>query len=199
MARIRSVHPSLWTDEAFVQMATHTRLFLIGLWGESDDYGVFEWKPVTLKMRLAPADNVDATEMLAEAEAAGFIKRFDPSGAFGAVRDFCVYQAPQRPKQVHPLPDDMKPWVAFQDHLARARRRAAGRPSTSATMRRRVFARDGQICRYCGATTGPFEIDHVVPWSRGGAHEFGNLAAACRSCNQAKGDRTPEEMGWPHG
>lgn len=53
--------------------------------------------------------------------------------------------------------------------------------------RRAVFARDGGRCQYC---FGPAEsIDHVVPRSRGGAHVWENVVAACRACNTRKRDR----------
>ena len=53
--------------------------------------------------------------------------------------------------------------------------------------RRALFARDHGRCQYCGS---PAEsIDHVVPRSRGGRHEWDNVVAACRRCNTAKGDR----------
>ena len=54
-----------------------------------------------------------------------------------------------------------------------------------------VLNRDDFLCRYCG---GPAtEVDHTTPWSRGGETLPFNLAAACRACNRAKGERTPEE------
>lgn len=57
----------------------------------------------------------------------------------------------------------------------------------SSLNRRAVFARDGGRCQYCAA---PAEsIDHVVPRSKGGRHEWENVVAACRSCNAAKRDR----------
>lgn len=56
--------------------------------------------------------------------------------------------------------------------------------------------RDGETCRYCGSKDGPFHIDHVMPWSRGGSNDAGNLVVACSTCNIEKSDRTPEEMGW---
>ncbi len=59
--------------------------------------------------------------------------------------------------------------------------------------RRGVFARDDFRCQYCGAPAD--SIDHVVPRSRGGAHEWENVAAACRPCNLHKRDRTPAEAG----
>ena len=75
--------------------------------------------------------------------------------------------------------------------------------------RRNVFKRDGFMCQYCGCKPGSEEltIDHVVPRSRGGADTWENLVACCLRCNNLKGDRTPQEMGWslrslpraPHG
>ena len=60
--------------------------------------------------------------------------------------------------------------------------------------RRAVFARDGGRCAYC---SGPAEtIDHVVPRSRGGRHDWDNVVAACARCNHSKGDKTPAELGW---
>ena len=53
--------------------------------------------------------------------------------------------------------------------------------------RRAVFVRDQHECQYC---SGPAEtLDHVVPRSRGGAHSWDNVVAACRRCNLRKGDR----------
>jgi 5-methylcytosine-specific restriction endonuclease McrA len=59
--------------------------------------------------------------------------------------------------------------------------------------RRGVFARDDYRCQYCGAHAD--SIDHVVPRSRGGLNVWENVAAACRPCNLAKRDRTPDEAG----
>jgi 5-methylcytosine-specific restriction endonuclease McrA len=59
--------------------------------------------------------------------------------------------------------------------------------------RRAVFARDGHRCQYCNRAAE--NIDHVVPRSRGGPHEWDNVVASCRSCNARKGDRLPSECG----
>ena len=53
--------------------------------------------------------------------------------------------------------------------------------------RRGVFARDGHRCQYCGAAAE--SIDHVIPRSKGGAHAWDNVVAACRPCNVRKRDR----------
>lgn len=65
----------------------------------------------------------------------------------------------------------------------------------SALPRRKVFERDGWKCTYCGdpISMESGEVDHVVPFSRGGSDEMHNLAAACRPCNRDKGAKTPAE------
>lgn len=60
--------------------------------------------------------------------------------------------------------------------------------------RRGVFLRDGDQCAYCDARAET--LDHVVPRSRGGRHEWDNVVAACRSCNHRKADRLLRELGW---
>jgi 5-methylcytosine-specific restriction endonuclease McrA len=61
----------------------------------------------------------------------------------------------------------------------------------AALSRRGVFIRDGHLCQYCDRTAE--NVDHVIPRSRGGAHEWENVVAACRRCNSRKKDRTPAE------
>jgi 5-methylcytosine-specific restriction endonuclease McrA len=63
----------------------------------------------------------------------------------------------------------------------------------AALSRRGVFVRDGHRCQYCGAAAE--NIDHVVPRSRGGPHEWENVVAACRPCNSRKEDRLLHEVG----
>ncbi|MDD9727190.1 HNH endonuclease [Roseovarius sp. SK2] len=60
-------------------------------------------------------------------------------------------------------------------------------------VRAEVFARDGEMCVYCGCEEGPFHLDHVMPLSRGGASDADNLVVACKPCNYDKRARTPEE------
>lgn len=69
------------------------------------------------------------------------------------------------------------------------------RAAIPSEIREAVLTRDGATCRYCGTTTGPFEMDHVVPVIAGGCSDGGNLVTACRPCNGKKGPRTPAEAG----
>mgnify|MGYP000029312760 FL=1 len=62
---------------------------------------------------------------------------------------------------------------------------------------RTLFARDGYLCIYCGKQHGQSELtrDHIVPKSYGGLDVWENVVAACRRCNQFKGDRSIESLG----
>ena len=66
-----------------------------------------------------------------------------------------------------------------------------------ARSRTKILARDNHQCQFCGAhgTDFTLTLDHVIPRSRGGASVPENLVAACKPCNQRKGNRTPEEAG----
>lgn len=116
MARIRSIHPGLTTDEAYMQMTAYAKAAWPNLWTECDDQGVFEWKPVVLKARLLPADNVDFAELLAELERLGCVLRFESGGkSYGAVRNFRRYQRPKKPNKVHPLTPEARTFVALSE------------------------------------------------------------------------------------
>ena len=52
-------------------------------------------------------------------------------------------------------------------------------------------------CAYCGVTDVPFEVEHIVPRSRGGSDRVSNLTLACHACNQRKGNQTAAEFGYP--
>ena len=60
-----------------------------------------------------------------------------------------------------------------------------------------LFARDRNICAYCGGRyeLGELTMEHIVPLSKGGRHFWMNLVTACRGCNHRKGNRTPEQSG----
>ncbi|MEZ5553869.1 HNH endonuclease [Haliea sp.] len=64
---------------------------------------------------------------------------------------------------------------------------------------RTLFRRDEHRCLYCGQQfpRGELTRDHVLPTSRGGDDRWENVVAACRRCNWAKDNRTPEEAGMP--
>ena len=57
-------------------------------------------------------------------------------------------------------------------------------------LRDAVVRRAGQRCEYCQLSAqlqvGGFELDHIVPRSRGGQTDMANMALACPHCNARK-------------
>ncbi len=76
MARIRSIKPDFWTDGNMTGLSFAARLFYIGTWNFSlCDRGHLSDDPVGLKLKILPADDVDAHLLLAELLAAGRLVR----------------------------------------------------------------------------------------------------------------------------
>lgn len=63
--------------------------------------------------------------------------------------------------------------------------------------RKSIYERDKGRCIYTGkqVSYGAFDLEHIMPRSRGGKDTFENLAVSCKDVNNFKGDRTPEEAG----
>lgn len=119
MARIRSLHPGQTTDEDYVELSVFARVCTHHLWCETDDHGVFAWKPRTLKMRIFPADNVQMEEILAELETHRQIKAYDVDGKkYGVVRNFAKWQKPKKPTYSHKVTNEMLVYAGFKHPVA---------------------------------------------------------------------------------
>ena len=61
--------------------------------------------------------------------------------------------------------------------------------------RQNIFLRDSHTCQYCHHkfSEKKLTIDHVIPLSKSGRHEWTNVVTACSGCNNRKGDKTPEK------
>ncbi len=82
---------------------------------------------------------------------------------------------------------ERKPEVAYANTLAyRARKRGAFVEIVKPLV---VFERDGWRCHLCGrkTTRRTASIDHIVPLSKGGTHEYANCQTAHLKCNMSKG------------
>lgn len=52
----------------------------------------------------------------------------------------------------------------------------------------------GYRCAYCFEPSTSLEMDHVIPFSKGGPHDASNIVPACRPCNQSKLNRSVIEF-----
>lgn len=112
MARIRSIHPGLASDECYMSMSMPAKAAWPMLWTECDDHGVFEWKPIVLKARIFPADNIDFAGLLAEFVELGCVMKAEVGGKpYGFIRNFCKYQRPKSPTYRHPFPECARSFV----------------------------------------------------------------------------------------
>jgi len=60
-------------------------------------------------------------------------------------------------------------------------------------LRFKILMRDGFTCQSCGASPTKergveLQVDHIVPWSKGGETEEDNLKTKCEKCNLGKGN-----------
>jgi DNA modification methylase len=64
------------------------------------------------------------------------------------------------------------------------------------SVKRRLFDEQKGDCNGCGIhlPIHQFEIDHIVPKSKGGGDYYENYQLLCGSCNRIKGDRTMEYL-----
>lgn len=87
---------------------------------------------------------------------------------------------------------EMDTIVAIDNKMSPFKFKKASAPTLT---NRTLFQRDRCICAYCGAKYSPKELtrDHVMPWSKGGKDSWDNCVAACKPCNNWKGDKTPEQ------
>ena len=74
-------------------------------------------------------------------------------------------------------------------------RRNAVRSFRVRLVRSNIYRRDNFTCAYCCRRHPEnfLSIDHIIPISRGGKRTWENLVTACRPCNSAKGNKTPEQ------
>ena len=59
-----------------------------------------------------------------------------------------------------------------------------------------IFERDAGICHICGKSVDPnrWDLDHLVPVSRGGGHISDNVAVSHVSCNRRRGAVGPAQL-----
>lgn len=74
-----------------------------------------------------------------------------------------------------------------------------GYPSDWSRRRERVFRRDDYTCQECGAMGGDYgpaqlHAHHIVPTSRGGTHDLGNLETRCSNCHRT--EHQNPRIGW---
>jgi 5-methylcytosine-specific restriction endonuclease McrA len=81
----------------------------------------------------------------------------------------------------------------LREHDRKARLNRRGKGNVEWSEWQGLIEEFASHCAYCGKPVEKPEPDHVVPLSRGGLNEIGNLLPACRSCNASKNKKLLSE------
>lgn len=108
-------------------------------------------------------------------------------------RDYRAAHKAQQAEAVRRWQRENPQKVKIIAHRYRARKKSASGSHTVEDITRLYEAQRG-LCKYCGKDiSSGYQVDHVMPLSRGGSNWPDNLALACKSCNSSKKDKTLTE------
>ena len=80
-----------------------------------------------------------------------------------------------------------------KDQRRRARKSNAVGTASAEQIKARFQYHENR-CYYCGDNESGLQIEHRIPFSRGGSNWAANLVPACKSCNCSKGVKTEFEF-----
>jgi hypothetical protein len=103
MARIRTIKPSFWSDEAVADLSMNARLLLVGLISFADDEGRFLASISAVSGYVFPHDDVSPTKLrkwMDEIENAGIVRFYSVSRReYGAFPNWSKHQRINRPQK----------------------------------------------------------------------------------------------------
>lgn len=107
----------------------------------------------------------------------------------GVIRDLINQVNSQKPDKP-PKPKVKKP-AAIKSHSQPTQDKEKRSRHIPASVRVSVLHRDGYKCVFCGRSPKQvqLEVDHIVPFSKGGSNDLSNLQTLCFDCNRGKGSR----------
>jgi hypothetical protein len=96
MARIRTIKPEFFEDEALSRLPPHDRLMFIGTWQLADKNGVLEYRPDWIKAKVFPYETgeaTDASRVLPRLVLGGFLIHYAVEGReYLQVKNFARHQ-----------------------------------------------------------------------------------------------------------
>lgn len=116
MARIRSIHPGIFSDPEFASLSDAAQIFYLGLLTEADDNGVFDWNPAKLRIRLRPGKDGAVDALLSELVASDKVRSYELDGRkHGVVRNFRKFQRPKKPKSWFVIPPEFRTYAGLDE------------------------------------------------------------------------------------
>ncbi len=100
MPRQRIINPEFWVDDTLSQLSLNARLFYIGIWNFSDDYGVIENNSSKLKAQIFPYDSIRVQPLIDELVTAHRLIPFQSENKeWFYVKNFLKWQKVEKPSK----------------------------------------------------------------------------------------------------
>lgn len=100
MARIRTIKPSLWTDEALAECSLIARLLFVASLNFADDNGNLERSARQLKAQAFPYDDIDCEPLIAELVRARLLIEYEVGDRkYLHIKGFLAHQRIDRPSK----------------------------------------------------------------------------------------------------
>ncbi|WP_083315585.1 HNH endonuclease [Achromobacter xylosoxidans] len=205
-------YPGDWTGNSNLRRCTHAEkgawLDIMCLMHDQEEYGVLRW----------PMKEIAQAAGCPVALVKGLVAKGVLKGDDKVLDEPFVYTPRSGRKDGEPVtlvtPQDGPIWYSsrmVKDEYVRsnagastrfgAENKADSQPprkpnsdSDRAKLRARVLEKTGGSCYHCSVRLGErWEIDHLMPRSKGGRHTFANLVPSCVACNQDKSDTLPDD------
>lgn len=200
----RAFDTNTWSDRWFEDLPPQAKLLFIYLWTNEhcNQAGLYEIS--TKKMAFETGLDLDQIPELMQTLEPKVV--WYPDQGIVWVKNFLRHQsrsnkfvaAATKALQGLNIPDELK--AEFEMHNQDLLEGVAPNQDISLTKQECVAIRDNFICQYCGKEINDesdYEMDHILPATRGGKDNYLNLVASCRDCNQRKLGETPIEAGLP--
>ena len=98
MARIRTIKPEFWTDEAVAECSPSARLLFVATWNLADDYGNLQRSSKQLKAQVFPYDKFDVEPLVVELLNAQLLVEYQVEGkTFLHIKSFRKHQKIDKP------------------------------------------------------------------------------------------------------
>ena len=112
MARTRSIKPEYFDDEKLAKVSRDSRLTFVGMWTNSDDWGIVKGNHLWLKSQVFPYDSIEPetfTEWVDELQRIGVIIPFDSHGeSYYLIVNWSKHQRVDHPSKTFRNPEPPK-------------------------------------------------------------------------------------------
>jgi len=180
MPRSRNIKPALFKNELLGEADPLITILFTGLWCLADREGRLEDRPKRIRAEIFPYRE-ETTSKTVEVFLCwlmdnDFITRYaNEYGEYIQIHNWSKHQNPHHKEIASLIPNH----PSFMDKVCK------GYVPLNNSMRAKIYARDGKVCAYCGATER-LNIDHIIPVDKLGNSVEGNLQVLCSKCNGLK-------------